>query len=371
MKVCIFLPSLAGGGAEGSMLRIATALADRGHEIDLVTARDEQAANHRPGPQVRYETLGKAHTRSAVRDLAQLLRARRPDVMCTAMDHANAAGLLAAGWSRTGTPVVVTFRNDVAAASRRSGRAFSYIRPQLARLALWRADHVIAVSDGVRAGLDRLAHGSGSKITRVYNPTVRDRLFELASAPADGAEADAEGDLAVTVLAVGRLSEQKGFDALIRAFAEVAPKHPAARLLILGEGPQRSELEDLARRLGVADRVALPGYATNPYRAMSRCRVFAFSSRWEGLGNVLVEAGALGCTIVATDCPSGPRELLADRPQATLVPVDDVPTFATALDRAVEAPPRRWDADWSEHTVAAAADGYERVLLDTITEARR
>ncbi len=359
----MFLPSLSGGGAESSMLRIATVLLDRGNDVELFTARDQQAANNRPDSRVRYRSFSRRHARSAVFDLRSALRASHPDVLLTAMDHANFVGLVAAGLSRTRTPVVISFRTDVVAASRSGRGPFSYVRPTLARLTVHRAAHVIAISEGVRLGLQRLAPGSADKVTTIYNPTIHPGIFDRAAEPLPASD---DFELHDTILAVGRLSEAKGFDTLLRAFARIAPEFPDARLVILGEGSLRNELQSLARELGVADRFRLPGYAANPYQYMARCRVFAFSSRWEGLGNVLTEAGALGCTIVATDCPSGPRELLGGRGQATLVPVDDPVALANALGDALRTPHRRFEGAWTEHTMVESGRRYEQVLRDVV-----
>lgn len=366
MRVTIFLPSLSTGGAEIATLRIATALVDRGHDVDLRTVRDEQAANRRPDERVLSATFAKRHARSAIFDLARDLRARRPDLLLTAMDQANVAGLVAARLSGTRMPVVVAFHTEVISASQRSKTLYARVRPSVARWTINRADHVIAVGDGVRAGLLQLVPTGSKKITTIYSPIIADELFELAAEPVSGLGFD----LAETVLAVGRLAPVKGFDVLLRAFARTERRHPHAHLLILGEGPLRGELEQLARQLGIAERVHLPGFVTNPYQFMQRCGVFALSSRWEGLPTVLVEAGVLGCTIVATDCPTGPRELLGGSARATLVPVDDPEALAAGLSGALGQPRQhrdgKEDGDWVEHTLIESGRRYDQLLREVL-----
>ena len=178
---------------------------------------------------MRYRTFGRRHTRSAIRHLAGHLRTTRPDVLVTAMDPANVAGLVAARLSGTRVPVVVTFHNDVVAASRGSRKMFSHVRPAVARWTIRRADHVVAISKGVRGSLDELAPSSGAKVTTIYNPTVHDGIFDLAAEPVSGGDGV---DLAETVLAVGRLAPVKGFDVLLRAFARVVQEHPDLHLVI-------------------------------------------------------------------------------------------------------------------------------------------
>ncbi len=367
MRVCIFLPSLSGGGAESSMLRIAAELVARGHDVDLLTARADQAPNNRPDPHLHYRTFAKRHARSAVAGLSRHLRKTRPDVLLTAMDHANVAGIIAARLSGTRLPVVVTYHSDVTAATRNTRGLVSRVRPAFARWTIDRSALAIGVSEGVKASLQQIAPRTKTKIEMIYNPTVRDGLFELAAEPV---AALGDFELSESILAVGRLSPEKGYDVMLDAFARVAQTNPRPHLLILGEGPLRDDLERLAQSLGVADRVHLLGYVDNPYQYMARCGVFAFASRWEGLPTVLVEAGVLGCTIVATDCPSGPRELLENRTQATLVGVDNVPAFTAALLAALDRPRSSSRGDWHEHTMSESGECYERVLHGVVVSDR-
>jgi hypothetical protein len=142
----------------------------------------------------------------------------------------------------------------------------------------------------------------------------------------------------LVALLARRLAPQKGFATLIRAFAEVRRRRPA-RLVILGDGPLRPELEALAGELGVGGDVALPGFVANPYAYMARASVFALSSAWEGFGNVLVEALACGTPVVAADCPSGPGEILDGGRFGRLVPVGDPEALARAILGTLDRPP--------------------------------
>ena len=137
------------------------------------------------------------------------------------------------------------------------------------------------------------------------------------------------------ILGAGRLTEQKDFPTLIRAFALVRKKHPA-RLMILGEGEERSKLETLVQELGLEKEVSLPGFVDNPYKYMKRAAVFVLSSRWEGFPNVLVEAMALGTPVVSTDCPNGPAEILENGKWGELVPVGETQSLASAVLRTLD-----------------------------------
>jgi glycosyltransferase involved in cell wall biosynthesis len=159
------------------------------------------------------------------------------------------------------------------------------------------------------------------------------------------------------------LNKFKDFATLIRAFARLRAVHPA-RLVILGEGPERRNLEQLARQLGVATEVDLPGFAANPYAFMARADVFALASRVEGLSNAIIEALACGCPVVSTDCPNGPDEVLQHGRYGRLVPVGDDAALADAISATLHAPPdpaalRQRAASFS---VQRATDGYMQLL---------
>jgi glycosyltransferase involved in cell wall biosynthesis len=133
------------------------------------------------------------------------------------------------------------------------------------------------------------------------------------------------------VLAVGRLDAQKGFDVLVRAFARVRGQRPGWRLVLVGDGPERAALQALAASLGVQDAVAMPGRVGNVGRWLGRADVYVLSSRFEGFPNTLVEAMDAGIACIATDCETGPREIVRDGEDGLLVPVDDPRAMADAL----------------------------------------
>ncbi|HYP53040.1 MAG TPA: glycosyltransferase, partial [Pyrinomonadaceae bacterium] len=172
------------------------------------------------------------------------------------------------------------------------------------------------------------------------------------------------GDGARVLLAVGRLTEQTDFPMLLRAFRMLRDRRSDARLMIAGEGEGRARLEALIGELNLTDDVALPGFVTNPYALMSRAAAFVLSSRWEGLPTVLIEALACGCPVVATDCPSGPREILNGGDYGALVPVGDAAALCDAMSRVLEARPRA--ALLKEHaarySVERAAGRYLELL---------
>jgi glycosyltransferase involved in cell wall biosynthesis len=232
--------------------------------------------------------------------------------------------------------------------------------PVLVRTCYPWAACVVAVS---RGAADDLAHTAGlprEDIEVVYNPVITPRVMALARQTADHPWlAPSEPPV---ILGVGRLTRQKDFATLIRAFAEVR-RTRSARLIILGEGEDRPALEALAADLGVAGDVALPGFRTNAVTYMAASALFVLSSAWEGLPTVLIEALAAGTRVVSTDCPSGPREILRAGELGALVPVGDAPALAAAIADALHRPAEVLPvAALAPFTRDAAVDHYLRLI---------
>jgi N-acetylgalactosamine-N,N'-diacetylbacillosaminyl-diphospho-undecaprenol 4-alpha-N-acetylgalactosaminyltransferase len=192
-----------------------------------------------------------------------------------------------------------------------------------------RADRVVAISDGVGGALSRRFGIDPGRVTTIHN------AVDVAAVRARAGE-DSEGlPTEPFIVAAGRLVHQKGFDLLIRAFAAALPRRPIS-LVVVGDGPDRSALEDLARVQGVQGRVLFPGFVENPWSYFARAAAFVCSSRWEGFGNVIIEAMACGVPVVATDCDFGPREIVRHGESGLLVPVENVDALGSAMVSVVD-----------------------------------
>jgi glycosyltransferase involved in cell wall biosynthesis len=223
---------------------------------------------------------------------------------------------------------VVNEQNTLSMESGHSAQLRQRLVPALVRRSYPRADGIAAVSGGVADDLAAVVGLPRQRVRVINNPVIVPELASMSAQPCD--HPWLTGDHPPVLLAVGRLAPQKDFTCLLRAFAQVRAS-TTARLLILGEGPERARLEALARDLGVADDVMLPGWVGNPYPYMARADLFVLSSRWEGLPTVLIEALYCGLRIVATDCPSGPREILDEGRFGALVPVGDPDALAAEI----------------------------------------
>lgn len=359
-RVACFTPDLTDGGAQRAVVKLVGGLAARGLDVDLVLVN--RAGPHLSGVDARARVVDLAAGRVArsVLPLARYLARERPRALVSFLTHANVAAVAARALARTNTRLALVEQNTLSAV-RSSLRRDAWL-PALARRAYPRAEAVVAVSEGVARDLVESLDLPPGKVHVIPNPVVDGSLRAAAAAPAEHPWFAAGG--ARVVLAVGRLTEQKDFPTLLHAFRLLRDKKSDARLLILGEGEERARLQALIGELNLTDEVALPGFVANPYAHMSRAAAFVLSSRWEGLPTVLIEALACGCPVVATDCPSGPREILNGGEYGALVPVGDAAALCDALARALEtrAPAASLTERAARYSVERATGQYLELL---------
>ena len=388
-KLALYLFDLRAGGVARIIVNLAAALADRGHRVDLVLCRAAgpfltqvpdavNIVNLRRSPLFAAYVLVAAPTaalpllvsyfrrrlpifRSLLHlpALVRYLRHERPDALLSAKTLSNLVSLWAARLAGVPTRVMISEHIHLSTALQHTG---CHSLLPIIRRTYSRADVRIAVSDGVAADLSRLIHIPRHDIVTIYNPVVHARLSELAKTHLD--HAWFQRDAPPVILGTGRLMKQKDFATLLRAFARVRRRR-RAKLVILGEGPLRADLEALTRTLGIAADLDMPGVVQNPHTYMARAAVFALSSTWEGLPTVLIEALACGCPVVSTDCPSGPTEILDGEQYGRLVPVGDDAALACAICATLDkAPPREQLQRRAQYySVERAADRYLDVLL--------
>ena len=357
------MPSLAGGGAERVMLTLTNYFAERGHLVDLVlsyrTGEYEKAVH----PAVAVFSLNTPRRVLATPRLARYLRTRRPEALLTTIYSLPA--VLAKRVARVPTRIIIREANTPTQVlqSPLMSRKAAFTTRWGIRLLYPHADAIVAVSKGVASDIARLTHVPPQKLHIIYNPVISDAMLQQSYEPL--AHPWFQPNQPPVVLAVGRLTYQKGFDTLLRAFAQVV-QQLEARLVILGEGEEHNRLQQLAEQLGIASFVDLPGFDLNPFRYMRRAGVFVLASRYEGLPNVLIQALACGCAVVSTDCPSGPREILDGGRYGALVAVDDVVGLAVAIGRVLQGERPQVPAEWLEQfRVEHVAEQYLQVMLGT------
>lgn len=382
MHVALAIPNLCGGGAERTIARLARGLLERGHKVDLVIFSIGTGAANKLPKGARLILLESEHEgwlqdrllvarafglRAACsvsstligqsRRFAKYLDQENPDCILPSLPKMKVATFLASRIASRNQLIVPIVHSSLS----RRGRKYKY----LYSIMFPTAERVISVSDGISGELVRELGLAPRLVQRIYNPVVNCQMETLAGVWTDHPWLRDDGQ--PIVLAAGRLARVKDFPTLLHAFALVVRNRPA-RLILLGDGRWRSRLEKLARNLGVADSVWFGGWVDNPYPFMQKASVFVLSSRYEGLGNVLIEALAVGCPCVSTNCPYGPAEILENGRFGPLVRVGHAKGLARAIEQVLDSPPKKEDlrARAQQFGFGKAIAHYERMLLDVV-----
>lgn len=395
-RIALLSRGLTGGGVQAMMRNTANELVARGYQVDLLCRRRAGDAGAVPPVGVNLHLLKTAPRfvgrwqawRAAPDDFSVLakpvlfgaiasdalallpalkayLASAQPAALISATTYAN----LAAVWARTlaeapATRLLLSERDDLAQNLKEgvARRAWRWRHaPPLIGKTYPSAEATVAVSNGVGDSLAELSGMDRAKIHTVYNPVVTPALFAEAARDID--EPWLAPGAPPVIIAAGRLVAKKDFPTLLQAFARLRQTREA-RLMLLGDGPELSRIRAEAERLGVAADVKLLGWISNPAAYIARASVFALSSTREGFGNVLVEALALGCPVVSTDCPSGPAEILGGGAYGRLVPIRTPEAMAAALEATLASPPdvNLLKARGAEFTAERATGRYLELL---------
>ena len=358
-KIALLSPTLGMGGAERVMLNLIGEFLLRGFSIDLLLMRRTGELLPEVPDEVRVIDFNCRKPRQLVWPLRHYLRQTHPSALVTAHSSINWAACLAVRLARSGVRCLVREESILSVSLARMGWTTRWLRPRLLRWFCGGYPH-IAVSKGAATDYAARVGLPASAVHVVYNPVLNEGLLEKSREPVAHSWF---GEEIPVILAVGRLHEAKGYDILLDAFSRLIRKMPA-RLLILGEGPEREALALRIERLGLDEQVDMPGFVDNPWSYMRSVSLFVLSSRWEGLGNVLIEALTCGVPVVAADCPHGPREILDGGRYGLLVPPEDPRKLADALQASLEGKVIVEDpTDWlREFDVATAARCHLELL---------
>ena len=352
--IAFFIRAMKGGGAQRDTILLANALAARGQRIALLTLVPDGPLRALLSDQVAIVPVGGAKLRAAVTGLRRALIALRPRTLVSAEAAPNLVAILAARLvPRDLRPCVVA--REVASPSL-AEKLDPYWQNRIAyrvlRFTYRFADRVVTLTEGARRDLAENFRVPEEKLVRMTANAVIADASDAAATPREGG----------LIVSIGRLSPEKDHATLVRAFAKLARAN--LRLEIAGDGPLRVPLQQLIDELGLSERVTLTGFVADPFLALRRAALAVCSSRYEGFGNAIVEALACGTPVVATDCPYGPREILADGCYGTLVPVGDAAALADAIAQALASAPDRTAlrTRGRMHTVDRAAEALVGII---------
>ena len=360
-KIAVFLPSLDGGGAERVFAQLSGEFAALGYAVDLVLATVRGPYLAEVSSRVRIVDLRAGGVLGSLPRLVRYLRAERPDVILSGLDHANIGAITACVAAGGRTRCVISMRSVPTVVNEVEWSVRGWTTLQIAKFVYRYADAIIGNARAVVDDLAQFRRVPANKVSVIYNPLDLDRIALASQAEVDNPWLS-DGAPPV-VLSVGALTVRKDFPTLIRAFTLVRAQRNC-RLVILGEGPDRAALESLVCKLGINAEVILPGWVNNPFAWMRRARVFVSSSLNEGCPNALMQALACGTPIVSTACPGGSAEILEDGKWGRLVSMGNAGAMAEAILASIAATDRpdvRQRA--ADFALASIARKYLQVLF--------
>lgn len=320
-KIAIFLPNLAGGGAEKVFVSLSSAFIKSGFAVDMILIQKRGELLSFLDERVNVIELNSKKIRGSFAPLLSYLRNNNPEILIAVMWPLTVLGTIAFRISGCHGRVVVSDHNTLSLSTSGYSKFRKIVLSQTIRWVYPLADIRLAVSNGVAADIKQLSGLSKIKFNVIYNPINRH---------IEGDELENTIRTRFRVINVGALKPQKNQALLIEAFAKIL-KDIDGELVIVGDGELRGDLEQLITDLNLKDHVTLTGFIENIDSEYRKSDLFVLSSDYEGFGNVIVEAMSAGTPVVSTDCQSGPREILEDGKYGTLVPVGDVDALANAM----------------------------------------
>lgn len=361
-KLLVLMSFSGAGGVEKMMINLIQEFALKPDlEVDLILIRSSGPYIDLIPPEVKVHKLKASHSFTAIPELARYFRDARPDALLVAKDRAGRAAVRARAKARLNFPITLRLGTNLSASLEHRSALSRWLRLSSIPRVYRKIEHVVGNSEGVAKDIQKLAKLPDQQVSVIRNPVVTAAMQQKARAecPHDWLE-----DSVPVILAMGRMTVQKDFSTLIKAFAKVRPEI-VARIVILGEGAERSALERLATDLCVAGDVLMPGHQENPYAWLARADLFVLSSRWEGSPNALTEAFALGVPCVSTDCPSGPAEILDGGKYGVLVDVGNVEQMANAMKESLSLNETQQDREsvLNDYRAEVSAENYLRTIF--------
>jgi glycosyltransferase involved in cell wall biosynthesis len=328
-RILLYVPTLGPGGAERVCVNLANHWAEAGEQVTVATLSTSETDHYRLHTAISRHSLGllveSKHPVVAlhrniqrIRNLRGLLRATIPDVAIAFMSSAN----IVLAFASTGSQHTICIGSEHTHPPK---LPLGTIWERLRTVSYGRLDAVTALTEQSAAWLRR--HTNARRVVVIPNPIP----YPLPDQPPHVDPLSVGVDKRKRLLAIGRLTHQKGFDLLISAYSKLAHDFPNWELVILGEGELRQDMEQQIEALGLGDSIFLPGVVGNVGAWLESAKLFVLSSRFEGFANVLVEALNYGLPAVSFDCETGPSDIIRHEIDGLLVPTEDVSGLASSL----------------------------------------
>lgn len=335
-KLAVLISFSGAGGVEKMVMNLVREFAKQLPTLDLLVLRASGPHFSNIPDNVNVIHLKSKHTLTAIPELARYMKSSGVQTMLVAKDRATRAAIVARMLSGKDIRIVSRLGTNLSTALEHRSKLSGWLRTAPMKWIYPKVNKIVAVSEGVRQDTLSLTKVSEENVCVIRNPVITTNI--------DNIESDQENlhswltdKNEFVIMGIGRLSVQKDFSCLLKAFSKVRNEH-TCKLIILGEGKLRDALEEEAKQLEIDQDVALPGFQSNVLSWLKAADLFVLSSRWEGSPNALTEALATGTPSVSTRCPSGPNEVLNEGEFGALVEVGDYENLAKAIGTTIANP---------------------------------
>lgn len=326
MKIAFHFPKLSSGGVEKMRIILAREFLSRGIDVDFVLCKAQGEYLNQVPEKVNIVDFKVNHTRNSLFPLVGYLKKHQPDYLISSLGPQNVIAIIACKLAKTKTKVFVTQHNALSQQAKQKATIQQRLIPLCYKLVLPYANGVISVSKGIAEDIAKNVGYPLSRIHVIYNPAYTERTDLYTHSEINELLKNKK-----YIISIGRLVHQKAFDDLIAAFKQVYIHNTEMNLVILGNGPLEAELKLQVKKLRLENVVHFLGFVNNPKDYLAKASLFALASRYEGFGNVIVEALSEGIPVVSTNCEYGPDEILEDGKYGALVPVGNVEALANAI----------------------------------------
>lgn len=331
VKVLFILNDLGGGGAEKVFIHLANGFKSNGLEVEILLAENKGVFFNLVSSEIPLHILGTKSFFGLIKKLPAFLKGKSYTHVFVAFDYISAATVISNMILRQKFITVATLHYYLPYQLAVLPRANRIWLQFLNKYIITKAQKLVSVSNGVGEGFKKVVQDNDLYVQTIYNPVVEPTLFNLAKEDIDDCYKKMN-----YIITIGRLDEQKNQKRLLYSFRSVLQKRPDLHLLILGAGSKEAELKETSKMLSIQKNVHFLGFQSNPYKYLLHAKLFVLSSDYEGLGNVIIEALALGINVVSTDCLSGPREILDDEKYGWLAKMNHPDDLAAKIILALD-----------------------------------
>jgi glycosyltransferase involved in cell wall biosynthesis len=368
-KIMFFIPYLVGGGAQRVVVNLLKGINKEKFKL-LIVVVDKNGYFSKAIPKdVEVVELNSKRALTSIGCLRKTIKKYEPDVFLSNLDYANIVSTVACIFLKNKPKLILTEHLNYSRSIQNKNTFKKLIFSKLLKFSYKRADRIVTVSKGITNDLITYLNLESyrDKFITIYNPIVDDELLTKKNEEINDVWLNDEG--LFNIIGVGRLSEQKDFKTLLKAFLIIKKQFNFVRLLLLGEGELREELENTIKELGIKESVRLVGFVDNPYAFMRKADVFVLSSKYEGFGNVIVEAMACATPVVSTNCPSGPSEIIKDDACGLLCEVENEQDLAEKIIKLLKNKEKRGILSENglkrsgDFTIEKVAQIYEELFL--------